>query len=129
MSTRSRDSEDDMTGHNNQRAERVPLLFIAGTACLISLPLIYLVTRPMLQLIQAAWMAGPILALLTFLPVTVAFIILYFSAWHEDWPNRKRIFSGALSACLIYGIDVLIGIVLLGAACLIAGLARSVGGN
>lgn len=109
--------------------ENGPLFLMAGLACLMCLPIIYLATRPVIWWLHVSWIEWPLLALFTVLPLAVTFIILYLSTWHQEWPKIRRIASVALSSCVIFGVDLFLVILLVIAGGLIAGLARAMGGN
>jgi hypothetical protein len=106
-----------------------PLFLIAGLACLMCLPIIYLATRPVIWWLHVSWIGWPLLALFTILPLSVTFIILYCSAWHQEWSRIRRIVSVVLSSCVIFGVDLFLLILLVIAGSLVVGLARVMGGN
>jgi hypothetical protein len=114
---------------NGEINGRMPLFLTAGLACLFCVPVMYLATRPVVWLLHAPWMAWPLIGLFIVVPLSVTFIILYHSGWHEESPKFPRILSIVLSSCVIFGVDLLAVGALVVAACLIAGLARSLGGN
>jgi hypothetical protein len=114
---------------NEQMDENVPPLLSAGLACLACVPIVYLATRPIVWLTLVPGVQWLVVGLFTILPVSVAFIVLYRSAWHEERPRLKRIFSAMMSACIIFGVDLFAVGVLVVVGCLIAGLIRVVGGN
>ena len=114
---------------NEQMDENVPPLLAAGLACLACVPIIYIATRPIVRLTHIPGMQWLLLGLFTIVPVFVAFIVLYWSAWHEERPKFKRIFSAAISACAIFGVDLFAVGALVTVGCLIVGLLRVVGGN
>ena len=109
--------------------ENGPLFLMAGLASLMCLPIIYLATRPVIWWFHVSWVEWLLLALFTVLPLSVAFIILYSSAWHQEWPKIKRIVSVALSSCVIFGVDLFLVILLMIIGGLVAGLGRAMGGN
>jgi hypothetical protein len=106
-----------------------PLFLMAGLACLMCLPAVYAATRPVIWWLHVSWIAWPLLTLFIVIPLSVAFIILYSSAWHQEWPRIRRIASVALSSCVIFGIDLLLIIVLILVGGIVAGQARFMGGN
>jgi hypothetical protein len=114
---------------NERTDENVPLFFTAGLACLICLPIIYLVTRPVVWWIRAPWTEWLLAPLFTLIPLSVVFIILYFSAWHREWTRATRILSTALSSCVIFGVDLLLIVLMTIVGCIVVGLARVMGGN
>src|SRR5580658_7574810 len=73
--------------------EKMPLFLMAGLACLFCLPALYLVTRPLIWVLHSRWAVWPLFTLWTFIPVSAAFIVLYRSAWHREWPKFRRIFQ------------------------------------
>lgn len=118
-----------MMSLNGEINGRVPLFVTAGLACLFCVPVIYLATRPVVWLLHAQWMAWLLAGLFILVPLSVTFIILYRSGWHEGRPKGWRILSTAFSSCVIFGVDLLALGALVAAACLVAGLAKSMGGN
>ena len=125
----TRIQENTIMSLNGQINGRMPLFLIAGLACLFCVPVIYLATRPVIWLLHAQWIAWLLMGLFVLVPLSVTFIILYRSGWHEERPTFRRILSTAFSSCLIFGVDLLAVGALIAAACLIAGLARVMGGN
>jgi hypothetical protein len=114
---------------NEPMNENGPLLVMAGLACLMCLPIIYLATRPVIWWLHVSWIAWPLLALFTIIPLSVTFIILYWSAWHQEWPKLRRIVSAAMSSCVIFGVDLFLVVILIVAGGLVVGLGRAMGGN
>jgi hypothetical protein len=108
---------------------KAPPFLIAGLVCLLCLPVIYLVTRPLIWLLHAHWAVWPLVTLWILIPAAAAFVVLYRSAWHREWPRNRRIFSVIFSSCVIFGVDLVVVVMLLAAGCLIAGLTRVMGGN
>lgn len=102
---------------------------MAGLACLVCLPIMYLATRPLLSLVHGHWIVWPVLTLFTFVPIMAAFLILYCSAWHRGSSPARRIFSAIFSSCVILGLDLLFVVFTVLAGCLIVALARTMGGN
>jgi len=113
---------------NEPLNENGPLFFIAGLVCLGCFPIIYLTTRPVVWL-HMAWTEWLLQALFTMVPLSVTFIILYYSTWHEERPKIRRIASAVLSSCVIFGVDLFVVILLAVGGCLIVGLGRVMGGN
>lgn len=113
---------------NEPLNENRPLFLIAGLVCLVCFPIIYLATRPLVWL-HMVWPGWLLLALFTMVPLSVVFIILYYSTWHEERPKIRRVVSAVLSSCVIFGVDLCVVILLVIMGCLIAGLGRSMGGN
>lgn len=109
-------------------AEHGPLFLMAGLACLLMMPVIYLATRPFVWL-HAAWTAWLLLPLLILVPFSAAFTVIYRSGWHREWPRARRIFSSFLSSCVVFGIDVIFFVVVVIVGSLITALARTMGGN
>ena len=104
-------------------------LFIAGFACLACLPVIYLATRPVIWALHVSWLEWALLPLFTIVPIAVAGIILYCSAWHREFSRTRRLVSVILSSCLIYSLDLLFVVFMVIMGCLITGLSRTMGGN
>jgi len=113
----------------NDINENTSPLLIAGLACFLSLPVIYLMTRPVVWLSSAPWTVWLQSAIFAITPVTVAFMVLYRCAWHDDRPRARRILFTILSACLIFGIVLLLigAIAIVGGV--VAGTSRVMGGN
>lgn len=109
---------------NGQMDEKMPLFLTAGLACLFCVPVIYLATRPVVWLLHAQWLAWVLVGLFILVPLSVTFIILYRSGWHEERPRFRRIISIIFSSCVIFGVDLLAVGVVLAAACLLSGLVR-----
>jgi len=121
--------ENSIMSRNGEMDERMPLFLTAGLGCLFCMPIIYLATRPVVWLFHAPWLAWVLPGLFILTPLSVTFIILYRSGWHEEWPKFRRILSTAVSSCMIFGVDLLGMAAIVAAACLIAGLAKVMGGN
>ncbi|HEV2320585.1 MAG TPA: hypothetical protein VGV18_12590 [Verrucomicrobiae bacterium] len=112
-----------------EQNENTSPVLIAGLACLLCLPVLYLATRPVVWLFSApgtAWMMAAIFAVA---PLTVAFMVLYRCAWHDDRPRARRFLSIIACSCIIYGVDLLLAAAVVMIGCLIAGLSRVMGGN
>jgi hypothetical protein len=122
--------EPDIMDDHEITDGKMPPFLIAGLGCLFCLPVIYLTTRPLFWLLHhARWVVWPFFTLWTLVPIMVAFVVLYRSAWHREWPRSRRIFSMIFSSCIIFGVDLVVVVMLLAAGCLIAGLTRVMGGN
>ena len=106
-----------------------PPTIVAGFACLLSLPIILLLSSPLIKYIHANWAEKLHFTLIILVPVSVTFFFLYRSSWHQDSPRVRRILSSVLSSCIIFGLDVFLVAVAILLACLFIGLGRSVGGN
>ena len=115
--------------HNEPMRESGPLFLVAGLACLVCLPIVYMATRPVIWWIPGAWIAWPLLLLFTIVPLSVTFAILYSSTWHQEWPKMRRVLSVGLSSCFIFGVDLFLILVLIIMGGLVAGLGRVMGGN
>ena len=113
---------------NEPLEENGLLFYIAGLVCLLCFPIIFVATRPVVWL-NLAWTQWPLLALFTIVPLSVTFIILYCSTWHEERSKIRRVVSAAFSSCVIFGVDLFVVILLVAAGCLVVGLGRSMGGN
>jgi hypothetical protein len=81
---------------------------IAASVCLLSLPVIFLGTQPLVLALHAPWVPWLVARLFVFLPLLMAFITLYCGAWQHNWPGPKRILLSALLSCLIFGVDLLL---------------------
>jgi hypothetical protein len=94
---------------HEQTEVRQQAIGIAGFACLICFLAVYLAARPLVLWLSVWWAGVPIYSVV---PIGVAFVILYRSAWHEELPRVTRILSMILSSCIIFAADLLmIGIV------------------
>lgn len=109
--------------------ENTSPLLIAGLVCLLSMPVIYTATRPVIWLFSGPWVPWLLAVVFAIAPVMVAFTVLYRCAWHDDRPPGRRIVSTIISSCIIVGVDILLtgALVLIGG--LIAGTSRVMGGN
>ena len=115
--------------NNEPMRENGPLFLMAGLACLMCLPIVYLATRPVVWWLHVSWVQWPLLMLFTIVPLSVTFAILYGSAWHSEWPRIRRIASVAVSSCVIFGIDLFLIILLIVLGGIIVGLGRAMGGT
>jgi hypothetical protein len=79
---------------------------IAVYSSLLSLPIIYGATRPVIWMHHSSWAPRLLAPTFIVMPAAMAFIILYFGCWHLEWQRPKRILWAILSSCLIYGIDI-----------------------
>ncbi|HXC34320.1 MAG TPA: hypothetical protein VNV43_00495 [Candidatus Acidoferrales bacterium] len=113
---------EEINGHTSP-------LVIAGLVCLLSMPAVYLATRPVIWLSSAPWVPWLLAVIFVMAPFMVAFAVLYHCAWHNDQPPARRILSTVVSSCIIVGIDLLLtgAIVIIGG--FIAGTSRVMGGN
>ena len=82
-----------------------PPFGIAGFACLIFMAVIYYATEPMLSQHFVWW--GKLL-IYCLASIAVAFTILYRSSWHRELQKVRRILILSLSACLVFGVTMLI---------------------
>jgi len=109
--------------------ENGTLFFMAGLVCLACLPVIYFATRLVVWWVHMPWVPWLLVFLFILIPLAVTFIILYSSAWHQEWPRARRIVSAGLSSCMIFGVDLFVVALLVIMGCLIIGLTRVMGGN
>ena len=89
-----------------EREEHIFVIRIATFLCLMSLFALFWATRPIALLIhtlKSEWLLAP---LFTFAPMVFTFLILYHSAWHQEWRGLKRVLLSALTSCLIFGFNV-----------------------
>src|ERR1700722_10412730 len=98
-----------------------PPLVLAGFACLAALPLIHLAILPVARFIHVQWAEWLVF---TLIPASAAFTVLYFSSWHQEFSRARRIYSGIVSSCVIYCVDLLVAGVLIAMGCLILALTR-----
>lgn len=113
----------------NDINENTSPLLIAGLACFLSLPIVYVTTRPVAWLFDAPWVAWLQLGVFTIAPVMVAFLVLYRCAWHDDRPRSRRILSTILSSCVIFGVVLLLLSAIAIVGCVVVGTSRVMGGN
>lgn len=113
----------------NEINDNASPLLLAGLACLLCMPVVYLATRPVIWLFNAPWVPWLLAAIFMAAPFTVAFMVLYRCAWHEDRPRARRILSTIVSACVIVGISLLLTGALAIAGSLMIGLSHKMGGN
>jgi hypothetical protein len=113
---------EEINGHTS------PLL-LAGLVCLLSMPVVYAATRPVIWLFSATWVPWLLAPIFLIAPFTVAFMVLYRCAWHDDRPPGRRILSTIVSSCIIVGIDLLVSGALALVGGFIAGSSRVMGGN
>lgn len=109
--------------------ENASPLVLAGLACLLCMPVVYLATRPVTWLSSAAWVSWLLAAIFLMAPFTVAFTVLRRCAWHEDWPRSRRILFTIASSCIIVGVDLLLTGALALVAGMVTGLSYKMGGN
>jgi hypothetical protein len=113
----------------NDINENTSPLLVAGLACFLSLPVVYLTTRPVVWLVSAPWVAWLQLGIFAIAPVTVTCMVLYRCAWHDDRPRTRRILSTILSACIIFGFVLLLISAIAIVGCVVVGTSRVMGGN
>ena len=114
---------------NDQTNDRTPPVVLAALGALLCLPVIRLATSPAGRFLNAHLANWLIFGSCVLVPTAVAFVILYRSSLHREYPVLRRIVSVLLSSCAVYCVDLLIAGMLLLIACLMIGLTRSVGGN
>jgi hypothetical protein len=113
----------------NEIDENSSPMLIAGLACFLSLPVVYLTTRPVVWLFSAPWVAWLELGIFALAPVTVTSMVLYRCAWHDDRPRTRRILSTIFFACAIFGMVLFLLSAIALVACILAGTSRRMGGN
>ena len=92
--------------NNEQTEESQPPIGLAGLACFGCLAVVYLATRPFIGFLdrwEIQWL------LYISIPIVVPFIILYRSSWHRELPSVTRTLSMILSSCIIYGVVLIAG--------------------
>jgi hypothetical protein len=104
-------------------------LLLAGVASLLSMPVVYMATRPVMWLSSAQWVTWLLALIYLIAPFAVTFAVLYRCAWHDDRPRARRLLSIFVSSCVIVGIDLLLIGALGIAGGLITGLSHKMGGN
>jgi hypothetical protein len=83
----------------------VPLATFSSLMCLL---FVYLATRPIVWMLHTPWNEWLLAPLFTLIPIAFTFIILFYSAWHQEWSGPKRILLSVLAACIIFGCDLFI---------------------
>ncbi|HEY1787167.1 MAG TPA: hypothetical protein VGJ73_03385 [Verrucomicrobiae bacterium] len=113
----------------NEINENASPLLIAGLACLLCMPAVYLATRPVVWLFSARWAPWLLAGIILIAPFMVAFTVLYRCAWHDGQPRARRLLATVVSSCIIVAIDLLLtgALALIGG--MIAGTSRVMGGN
>jgi len=104
-------------------------MIIAGIACLLCLPMIFVLTRPVAWFVNAPWAGWLLLPFFTLAPIAVAYAVLSRSSWHRESPAARRVPSMIFSSCIIYAVDLIVIGLMLAATCLVVALTRVVGGN
>lgn len=79
---------------------------IAASLCLLSLPVIYCATRPVVSMLHRPWTPSFVVALFMFVPLLMAFITLYCHAWHPEWSRPKRVLLSVFLSFVIFGADL-----------------------
>jgi hypothetical protein len=117
-------SRNEVNGNGN-----VSPLLIAGLACLVCMPAVYLATRPVIWLFPARWVPWLLGSIFVIAPFMVAFTVLYRCAWHDDRSRARRILAIIASSVIIVGLDLILtgALGLIGGS--IAGMSRVMGGN
>lgn len=96
---------------DEQMEARQPPIGLAGFVCFAGQAVIYLATRPFIDYLDR-W--GIQWLLYTSIPISVAFIILYRSSWHQELGRFTRVLSMLLSAFIIFCCALLIGGIIVG---------------
>ncbi len=118
---------NSMNGNGNGNGHTngfTPPTILAGFVCLFSFPMIYLATRPVAWLFHAQWIHWLLVPLFILFPASVAYIILYRSPWHREWPGSKRIPSLILASALIFCVALFIAGLVFAIACLLTDFSR-----
>jgi hypothetical protein len=90
----------------SEHIERVePPIGLAGGVCAICLVATFLAGWIVSRFIDVQWVTW---FLAVSIPVSVTFMILYRSAWHQELPRITRILSMILSAMIIYIVVLLL---------------------
>jgi hypothetical protein len=97
----------DWLNHNDHPAEAQSPIRAAAVAALVSFIFIYWLDSRAMSSFRAGWAE---LLVYAFVPILLAFIILYRSSWHREMANSTRSFWAALVSCVIFG-GVLLSIV------------------
>ena len=102
----------------DQKENTTPLLIavVSSLACLLAL---FLVTRPIVHVLHSPWSEWLLALTFPSVPIAFTFLILYRSAWHEEWFGFKRLLLSIVASCLIFGFNLflLAMIAALGAFC------------
>lgn len=92
-----------MNGNGNGHTNGfTPPIVLAGFACLLCFPIIYLATRPLAWLIHAQWIEWLLGPLFILIPMSLAYMVLYRSPWHREWPGSRRTLSLILTSGMIF---------------------------
>jgi len=96
---------------DNQSDNYQPPIGVAGLACLGCFAVLYLATKPFMIFRDVWWARW---SLLTLIPISVVFTILYRSSWHQELGRVTRIFSMMLSSCILFCCVLLVGGITIG---------------
>jgi hypothetical protein len=81
---------------------------IAASLCVMSLPVIYYATQPVILLFYEPWTPWFVISLYAVVPVVMAFNVLYCHPWYPKWSRPKRTILSLLLSCVIFGVDLLL---------------------
>jgi hypothetical protein len=105
-------------------------IVIASIASLVSLTIFFCAARPAVSKLQVWWAE---LLIYAFIPISVAFVILYRSCWHREIAGAARTCSLLMISCIILAGDLIaVGAMLFVAAsfiCMIAFCMNGVSGG
>ncbi|HTR42848.1 MAG TPA: hypothetical protein VMH87_14640 [Pseudomonadales bacterium] len=94
--------------HHEPADENKYTIGIAASLCLMSLPVIYLGTRPLVLIVHAQWVPWFLAGLFTFVPIFMAFNVVYCHTWHLKWSPLKHLLLSTLLACIIFCADLVL---------------------
>lgn len=77
---------------------------VASLACLLSLMVVYWIAKPVVAQLEVWWME---LLVYSVVPVSLTFVILYYSNWHQEQTGAVRTCSVLALSCLILGVLLL----------------------
>jgi hypothetical protein len=107
------------------------MVVIASLACFFTLMFLYCAARPAASPFHIWWIELPAC---TFIPVAVAYLVLYRSGWRREIAGAARACSVLRLSCLILGgellaVGILLCIAVLGVCMAQVGLGAISGGN
>jgi hypothetical protein len=79
---------------------------IAAFVCLMSLPILYLLSQPFILTVNPPWTSWFLASLYALAPPLTSFVILYRGPWKLDWFPLKRAALSLLLSCVIYCIEL-----------------------
>jgi hypothetical protein len=96
----------DRLTHNDQPSEAQSPIQASAVAALVSFLFVFCLDGRLVSSLGVWWAQ---LLVYAFVPVLLAFIILYRSSWHREFAAGVRTFLAALMSCIIF-VGVLLAI-------------------